>query len=189
MHCDIGARFPPYIFATDAQGEGEGDYGGYGVTARYVDSFDWSCVLNSGELPGYTVRRLGDHGGAKWQDNLAPTVPVTLLPEHLLDLDKWKVLTHGRWRYGDHVTLGESRAVVKLLKLLSIFPQMHRCVIASLQDNAPTAAAMKKGRSASFALLRVLRQKAATSLICSFQLLLPWVQSAVMPADEASRWQ
>ena len=116
-------------------------------------------------------------------------MPITLLPEHLLDIDNWEVLMYGRWRYGDHVTLGESRAVVKLFKLLSMYPQLHRCVIAPLQDNAPTAAAMKKGRSASFALLRVLRQKAAASLVCAFQLLLLWVQSAVMPADEASRWQ
>ena len=62
---DIGARFPPYIFATDAQGEGEGGLGGYGVAGRYVNSFYWNSVLNCAELSGYTVRRLGDHRGAK----------------------------------------------------------------------------------------------------------------------------
>jgi hypothetical protein len=95
----------------------------------------------------------------------------------------------GRWQFGDHVTLGESRAVVKLLKRLSIFPSLYRCIITSLQDNVPTAAAMKKGRSASFALLRVSRQKAAISIICDFQLILQCVQSAIQSADEASPCQ
>ena len=40
MNCDVGARFPLYIFATDVQREGEGDFGGYGIAARYVHSFD-----------------------------------------------------------------------------------------------------------------------------------------------------
>ena len=34
MVADVGATFPPYIFATDAQGEGEGDRGGYGSPVR-----------------------------------------------------------------------------------------------------------------------------------------------------------
>ena len=139
-------------------------------------------------MQGHTVRRLGDFRGTKWQDDLEPTVPVTLLPDRLFHKDRWGVLMHGRWLYGDHVTQ-ESRAVVKLLKRLSMFPALHRTDIATLQDNSPTACAMKKGRSASFALLRVLRQKAATSLICNFYVILPWVQSAVQPADEASRRQ
>ena len=186
MFTDVGAVFPPYIVARDAPGQGEGIMGAM-ESPEDTSSFDWECVLKCGEMPGYTVRRPGDHKGTKWQDDLAPTVPVTMLPHHLLRSDDWEVLLHGRWLLGDHVTLGESRAVVTLLKRLAMFPKLHRCVIASLQDNAPTACSMKKGCSASFALLRVLRQKAATSLVCSFQLLLPWVQSAVQPADEASR--
>ena len=65
MVADVGAKFPPYIFATDAQGEGEGDHGGYGVAGSYADSFDWNSVLTCGEMQGHTVRRLGDFRGTK----------------------------------------------------------------------------------------------------------------------------
>ena len=171
-------KLPPYVFGTDAQGAGEGDLGGFGVVGRYISEEDQHVFMSCGELPGRIVKRLGDYDGARKYDDLTPTVPVTMLPEHLFEQSKWKVLMHGRWLYGDHVTIGESRAVVKLIRRLSHFPQLHGSLITSVQDNAPTAHAMKKGRSASFGLLRVLRQKAATCILCGFQLFLPWARRA-----------
>jgi hypothetical protein len=95
----------------------------------------------------------------------------------------------GRWNYGDHITIGECRAVIKLLHRISNFSNLHNSLIISLQDNMATGFAMRKGRSPSFPLLRVLRKKAAVCLACGFKLFLPWCQSKLQPADEASRLQ
>jgi len=46
---------------------------------------------------------------------------------------------------------------------------------------------MMKGRSPSFALNRILRQKAAICLAGGLRVGLPWVESAKQPADKASR--
>lgn len=61
--------------------------------------------------------------------------------------------------------------------------------VFSLQDNQPTAGAMAKGRSPSFALNRVFRQKAGYCLAAQIRLFLPWVESAKQPADKSSRIQ
>ena len=169
--------------------KGKETMGGYGLVAREIDKKELDTVLECGELPGLTIRRLGDYCGTARPDNLSATVPITMIPDKILDSSKWHVIGYGRWKYGDHITVGESRAVVKLLSGLAKNPKLHRTLIISLQDNIPTACSMAKGRSSSFSLLRLLRQKAAICVACGFRVFMPWVQSAVQPADEASRWQ
>ena len=63
MYCDMGTSMNGLIFASDAQGEGEGDHGGYGLVAREIDKKELDTVLKCGELPGLTIRRLGDYSG------------------------------------------------------------------------------------------------------------------------------
>jgi len=46
---------------------------------------------------------------------------------------------------------------------------------------------MNKGRSTAPAVNYLCRRKAANTLAGFFQLLLPWVESAKMPADSLSR--
>ena len=99
----------------------------------------------------------------------------------------WRPLLWGRWAVADHITLGDSRTVVKLLALLASDFNWHRSRIISLQDNRPTAGALTKGRSAAPALNLLCRQKAAYGLAAQIQVLLPWVESSKMPADDLSR--
>ena len=147
MICDMGLKRTPFLFATDAQGSGEGDNGGYGIAGRTISNKDFQDIMQFGESPGLTVRRLSDFEGSKTPTNLNATVPISLLPDRIFHPQYWKVLGHGRWQFNDHITIGESRAVLKLLKRLSMFRYFHRSFVISLQDNLPTAGSMAKGRS------------------------------------------
>ena len=99
---------------------------------------------------------------------------------------EWTVLERGRWRFPDHVTLGEGRAVVRSAEL-AVLAGEHRCKLLQLEDNAPTSGSMTKGRSPAPALNYIARRKAARTLMSDIRMYLPWVESKVMPADEASR--
>lgn len=182
MQAHVGAEILPWLFATDAMGQNEFDYGGFGIVATNVSTEEIKTLLRQGEQVGRTVAQLDVIGGSKFGDrHLQPTTPFTLLPQEFFD-EVW-----GRWKYGDHITIGEARVVVRLLTRVAAWPSLQDHFLFSLQDNRPTACSMMKGRSPSFALNRVLRQKAAICLAGGLRLGLPWVESAKQPADKASR--
>ena len=112
---------------------------------------------------GRSIARLEGEEGAKYpRKALVPTIPHTMLPDQLFRSERWTEVEHGRWLYGDHITIGEARAVLKMLRRVSAWQALHGRAIFTLQDNMPTASSMTKGRSPSFALNRILRMKAAT---------------------------
>lgn len=190
MVCDLGSPILPILFGADAMGENDIDYGGYGIVATKLEEDEKRTLLRLGEQPGRSIARLDGCQGTKYPDRpLQPTVPFSRLPDEFFRPDRWKPVQRGRWQYGDHITIGESRTVVKLLERLAAWPSVHGCAIFSIQDNQPTACAMAKGRSPSFALNRVLRQRAALCLSSGLKLFLPWAESAKQPADELSRIQ
>ena len=188
MQAHVGAEILPWLFATDAMGQNEYDFGGYGIVATSITSEEIDILLRQGEQVGRTVAQLDVVGGSKFGDrHLQPTTPFTLLPEQLFNEERWRELDRGRWRYGDHITIGEARVVVRMLTRVAAWPSLQDHFLFSLQDNRPTACSMMKGRSPSFALNRVLRQKAAICLAGGLRVGLPWVESAKQPADKASR--
>ena len=190
MVCDLGSPILPILFGTDAMGDNDIDYGGYGIVATSLEQHEKRILLKLGELPGRSIARLDGCQGTRFPDRpLRPTVPFTRLPDDFFVADRWKAVQWGRWQYGDHITIGESRTVVKLLERLAAWPGVHGCAVFSIQDNQPTACAMAKGRSPSFALNRVLRQRAALCLSSGLKLYLPCAESAKQPADELSRIQ
>ncbi len=187
MACHVGAPVLPWLFGTDAMGENEQDWGGYGIVATELVDGETETLLQQGETIGRAIARL-DGGGAKYPHKaLRPTVPFTMLPESMFDSSRWLPVERGRWRYGDHITIGESRTVLKLLRRLGAWPSLHGRVVFSLQDNMPTSCAMAKGRSPSYSLNRILRMKAAICISGRFRSFLPWVESERQPADELSR--
>ena len=189
IFADIGAPLCPLLFATDAQGVNDVDAGGYGITMRAAPPALVRAVFERGSQVGMTVARLsGDQSGLRRPDkSTAPTVPFTMLPRELFDLDEWIVIGHGRWLHPDHVTLGESRGVVKLLDIVTRGASFHRVRLLSLQDNRPTSGAMTKGRSPSAPLNYLMRRRTARTLASAIRMGLPWVESNKMPADESSR--
>ena len=76
--------------------------------------------------------------------------PFSRVPAELLeDIEGWDFVAAGRWRWKDHITLGEGRATLQLLKRLFASPAAHGHVTISLEDNQPWGAAAAKGRSPS----------------------------------------
>ena len=83
----------------------------------------------------------------------------------------------------------EAKTVVMMMGILAKDVDCHRHKVLSLQDNRPVVGAFSKGRSTAGALNRACRQKAAVGLAAEIAVFLPWVESALMPADELSRRQ
>jgi hypothetical protein len=118
---------------------------------------------------------------------LMPTKPLTRLPPSIFICKRWVSLHAGRWRDEDHIVLGESRAIVRTAQCLSLVPSLHGSLLYTLCDNSAAGAANAKGRSCVWQLNRVIRQKAAYLLASTIKLLIPWVETKLMPADELSR--
>ena len=139
---------------------------------------------------GRALLHLRNAPGARNRSDLPfrRNVPFSKMPTAVLDKDKsWTTLGHGRWKWADHITLGEMRVVVWLSRLLASEPFAHRHRVLSLQDNWAAAGSSRKGRSCSNGLNFLLRKKSANTLASETSLHLPWVQTDVQPADEASR--
>eukprot|EP00438_Fugacium_kawagutii_P019968 Skav222678 [mRNA] locus=scaffold1471:8076:12526:- [translate_table: standard] len=81
MSVHVGAPILPWLFATDAMGANDVDWGGYGMAVTQLDECEIDSLLRQGEAVGRTVPR-ADGGGAKHPcKSLQPTVPFTLLPD------------------------------------------------------------------------------------------------------------
>lgn len=188
MQVDLSVKISPFAFATDASGESAIDEGGWGTVVTKINLDDIHELLEQGEHPGLTIARMGELGGAKYPSKcLIPTVPFSMLSQPFFDSHRWSAVLAGRWQFVEHITLKETRVVVKLVRLLSNWPAFFRTAVFSLQDNRPAAGALGKGRSPTFWLNRLLRMKSSICIACQIRLMLPWVESENMPADEISR--
>ena len=188
---DLGLPLASTIFASDAQGAGEvvGDHGGYGLVAASVDSDLALEVLAAGRQPKRTVIDLsGDVSKIKDPTRVFQrAVPYSSVPASLFSTAVWVPVGHGRWKFTDHITLGEARSVVKLLRILSQIPQCHQHHLIVLEDNMAVCGSAAKGRSSSYPLNAVLRVLCAFLVACRFRISLPWTDTHRMPADWLSR--
>ncbi len=148
MYADLGATLPATAFATDAMGANDQDAGGFGIVAADCDPADIRRCFEECLEPGFTVVRLDGHfeGLKNPSSKIGRNIPFTKVPEGLLQAD-WRPMMRGRWQSEDHITLGEGRAVVRLLDLIASNSRCHRRRVLSLQDNRPVVGAMAKGRS------------------------------------------
>ena len=196
MYADIGAPLSNVLFASDAMGSDDAsvadDKGGWGLVAADISNeLARECLL-VGMRPGLSVCRLsGDVTGPRRPDlPLKRRVPFTKLPKELFEAcTVWHDVAAGRWRYADHITLGEMRSIVILSRILGSCASAHRTKYMALEDNRACSGASTKGRSSSPLLNFLLRQRAATLLAADILLLLPWVETSLQPADELSRVQ
>jgi hypothetical protein len=188
---DMGTKLCPYAFATDARGGDGIDCGGFGIVAAEWSQELFRECLDKGQAIGRTIARLsGELSGLRDPlKEIKATVPFSLLPKALFDpaVTTWKPLARGKWSHLDHITLGESRTVVRLLQMITREPGCRRHLCLTLQDNMPTACSMMKGRSPSPSLNYLLRKKAGLCLLAAVRVLLPWVESRLQPANEESR--
>ena len=192
MFADTATPIPQYVCASDAMGAGETgkhDKGGYGAVIGALTEEEGKQILQLGEVVGRTVAGAGDcRKGAKRPDRLLmATVPFTRVPATLFHPSRWHCLCAGRWTWEDHITLGEGRAVIKMLNVLLQAPITHGQFVINFEDNMPVSGAFSKGRSAVWAFNMLCRRKAALVLAGGYRLLLPWVETSLQPADQLSR--
>ena len=150
MEARLGWKLSSTVFGTDAMGANEVDNGGFGIVGRKITAELAREIYEQGTAVGRTVVRLdGDPASIKFSNRGLPrNIPFTRLPDQLFgNEDDWTELEGGRWKYADHIRLGASRTVVRLLRLLGREPGAHKKIILSLQDNQPTSGSMTKGRS------------------------------------------
>ena len=192
MYADLSLAVAPTVFATDAQGAGEQhgcDGGGYGVVAADVGVGVAFEMVRRGVQPGLAVVRLNADLTSCRQpvEEVTRRLPFTRIPAEVLEGLPWQAVEAGRWRFKDHITLGEARAATRPLALISAFVGGRRHRLVSLQDNAAVSGAFTKGRSSAVALNYLLRKRSAFALASELTLVLPWVQTDHMPADWLSR--
>lgn len=186
----LGAPPQPILFAADAQGVNSIDFGGSGIVAAEVSREDAERAWEKGAAGGHTVARLsGELSGLKNPEReIKRTIPFSILPPHLFSHETiWHDVDSKRWSVADHVTLGESRAVVRVSELIHLVAEAHGKTYSCLEDNQPTSGAMNKGRSPTVSLNFLCRKKAGRLLAANARLALLWVESRLMPADELSR--
>ncbi len=180
----------PLLFASDAEGPNQDDFGGYGIVATDIDTPLLRHCFEVGWRTGSTIAKLD--GSIKQVQNplkeMAARIPVSKIPKSLVEPSKrWGALWRGRWKTSRHITLGEGEATNILLQHLIDRPQAHGHRFLSLCDNMPWCAACTKGRSPTFRLNLLLRRRAAMLIAANIQLQHPWMDTARMPADSLSR--
>jgi hypothetical protein len=192
MLCELHLRPAPLLFATDAMGADDEsvDCGGFGVVACIPSPELLGRTLEVSARPGWTVASL-DGDVSKLKDparELQKSRPYSRLPPELSeDTMCWHPLDAGRWKWVDHITLGEARASVRLLARLAAIGTAHARMVVNIVECQAWAGAAAKGRSTSHALNHLCRRRAALCLSARLRVLFPWTESCRMPADELSR--
>ena len=65
MQAHVGAEILPWLFATDAMGQNDYDFGGFGIVATNISPEETKSLLRQGEQVGRTVAQLDVVGGSK----------------------------------------------------------------------------------------------------------------------------
>ena len=91
------------------------------------------------------------------------------------------------WKRVDDITMGEVRAVVLWLEIVSMVPHTRRSRILDLIDSGAGLGALAKGRSPSWNLNGLLRRRMALEVVAAVYMIFAWVNSHLMPSDRLSR--
>ena len=191
LRAELGRPMSRTVLASDAEGANAYDAGGFGVVATEVSQKMIETIHEKGSSPSFAVATLNGEirGLGDPERKHQRHVPFTSLPSELFTGEGvcWLPISWGRWRWADHITLGESRGAVRSLEVAAAHPKSHGHLFCSLQDNMAVSGATRKGRSTAVALNFLLRRRAGVSMASAIRMLYPWVQTSVMPADALSR--
>ena len=189
LYADLGAPMLPFLFASDAEGAGARDAGGFGVVVAKADQQRMEELWQSGTKPGAALAKPDklEKVLGRGAESLEPHLPVSSVARGWVDTATWIPLEAGRWKLADHIVLGEGRAALKVLQRMAVVPAAHRSKLLSLEDNLSFAGAASKGRSTAGPLNFLLRRRCALSAATEICLHLPWVETERMPADGLSR--
>jgi len=102
-------------------------------------------------------------------------------------MQTWHTIVASRWRRLEHIASLEARAASTAVRWAVSIPSAIGCKVVLISDNQTVVAALSKGRSSSYSLLRRLRTVAAAVLAAGIHLITLWVPSDLNPSDEPSR--
>ncbi len=167
LFADLGARWHSTVFASDASSWG------MGVVNARVGRATISRAAASSGVPSLPTR---DDVGARRAEGLG-----------MLRGARWRTRCSQQWSDNfEHINALELRAVVRALQL-TIRNRNTGIRVLGLVDSTVVVAAVSKGRSSSFVLLRQLRRLTALCLAYDVRLYLRWVSTESNPADAPSR--
>lgn len=117
------------------------------------------------------------------QDPLFPEVPRSLMSP-----SSWHTVSMGKWKHTEeHITLKEARSLLIAVRRLSRARKNRFRRHLILLDNMALCFAVNKGRSANYAMLRVLQQIGSIALAAGLTLRPRWVPSELNVSDNPSR--
>ena len=100
----------------------------------------------------------------------------------------WRTSVSQRWKHrGEHITLGEGRAVLSGIRWLARQPRHHGTRVPFFIDSQACLGALAKGRSSSRKLNRICRRVAAYVCAARLKVSWLWVPTDHNPADAPSR--
>ena len=188
MYAKLNRPACPLLFATDAEGANDTDCGGWGMTVAWAGKDLVESCIRQGLRPARTICRLDGTTTQLLNQNkeLKARYGASHIPMEADEL-AWREIARGRWKWDDHITLGEGRATLRLLELTASCETLHGTLLASLLDNEPWGAATAKGRSPARPLNVLLRRRCSLLLASDMENPLPWINTRRQPADTASR--
>lgn len=96
-------------------------------------------------------------------------------------------IVSSRWRWGEHINLLEMRAAHVAVRWVLRHALSGSIRMSLWSDSAVVVGVLRKGRSASTPLNRLMRAMAADLLRADVSLDVDWIPSALNPADAPSR--
>lgn len=191
MRSELNRPTAPVVFAPDARGPERGDESAFGIVAADTAREMFERCAEEGLTPGHPVTRLGgDYTGTRRaSEPWRARKPLSRLPSELLGRPQrgWADVDWGKWRFPDHISLGQTRTVVRLARRQASGRGTRHHRILSLQDNGACAGVVMKGRSPQPSLNHLAMQRASHCLAGGLTMLLPRVETYFQPADALSR--
>ena len=90
---------------------------------------------------------------------------------------EWEISDWGRWRFKEHITQFEGRALCTHLSHLALDSSIHNREMLMFVDRFSTACAVSKGRGSDIGMLQSTRRVAAVCFACNVGLHVRWVPS------------
>jgi hypothetical protein len=118
----------------------------------------------------------------------ATTVPGVLsVVDAPVPLHAVTEIVSSRWRWGEHINMLEMRAAHVAVRWVLRHALSGGMRVSLWSDSSVVVGVLRKGRSCSTALNRLMRALASDLLRGNIALDVDWVSSALNPADAPSR--
>ena len=141
----------PCVLAQDAEGESEWSLGGWGLGVAFPPPSEVVRVFCSHMgrgLPNEADLNLRHVSALAWDALTDHSIPDSWTNGSVA----WHDLLARAHSYPEHITISESRVLLRSLQVLSKILHLHHSRVLALEDNSAVRGAWQKGRSRSWQL-------------------------------------